>query len=329
MGNKVISLIDDTKAAPEDRLKLAVNTFRLPTDNARDEDELLASVVGLYLLKNLMVSDYIEVGEGLSKQELNVYKLLTKAVLVALKHTKDIKLMHVLADKKKALDSDIETDTCAYGIYPDLHNIHKYSSGEESHVIEWFSTKKLVFTSFRKIEKGKPVYFFTDENKAALSKAKQKDLTYITFRCGNDLCTNSFPLKENTKEKVITCPLDDCGLKTNIWDRLRQIQKLKKDFASGKEELEKGDVELSKEIFRDCIDDWDRMIIRPYRELIAVEFAYVKTLYHERGDRERMLVEGNQMGKIVNKNRAIDPMKPPPEEGEEITSKMIEINKVK
>ena len=54
----------------------------------RDEDELLASVVGLYLLKNLMVSDYIEVGEGLSKQELNVYKLLTKAVLVALKHTK-------------------------------------------------------------------------------------------------------------------------------------------------------------------------------------------------------------------------------------------------
>ena len=28
--------------------------------------------------------------------------------------------------------------------------------------------------------------------------------------------------------------MEDCGLKTNIWDRLRLIQRLKKDFASAK-----------------------------------------------------------------------------------------------
>ena len=46
-------------------------------------------------------------------------------------------------------------------------------------------------------------------------------------------------LQENTKEKIIACPLDDCGLKTNIWERLKLIQRLKKDFASTKQEFEK------------------------------------------------------------------------------------------
>ena len=82
------------------------------------------------------------------------------------------------------------------------------------------------------------------------------------FRCGNELCTNSFPLKENTKEKIISCPLEDCGLKTNIWERLRLIQKLKKDFASAKEELERNEVTLARDILKDTIEEWDRIIIR-------------------------------------------------------------------
>jgi len=76
------------------------------------------------------------------------------------------------------------------------------------------------------------------------------------------LCTNSFPLKENTKEKIISCPLEDCGLKTNIWERLRLIQKLKKDFASAKEELERNEVTLARDILKDTIEEWDRIIIR-------------------------------------------------------------------
>jgi hypothetical protein len=31
-----------------------------------------------------------------------------------------------------------------------------------------------------------------------------------------------------------SCPVEDCGIKTNIWDRLRLIQRLKKDFAAAK-----------------------------------------------------------------------------------------------
>ena len=75
----------------------------------------------------------------------------------------------------------------------------------------------------------------------------------------------SFPLKENTKEKIISCPLDDCGIKTNIWERLKLIQKLKKDFASAKEEFKKNDVSMAKDILKLTIDEWDRIILRPYR----------------------------------------------------------------
>jgi len=233
-------LLNNLESVPEDRLKIAADTFRLTVQDSSEEEELLASVVGFYLLKNLAVSGYINSPTGNSKLEVKVYNLLTRAMLVAIKHTSGIKLMNVTSEKKGILDTELVTDVCGYGIYPQLYNIKKHSSGESSHVIEWFSTKKMVFTSFRRIEQGSPVCLFTDENKLKNGKEKPADL--ITFRCGNDLCKNSFPLKENTKEKIITCPLDECGLKTNIWDRLRQIQKLKKDFTSGKEELNKGDV---------------------------------------------------------------------------------------
>merc|ERR1739842_263948 len=89
----------------------------------------------------------------------------------------------------------------------------------------------------------------------------------ITFRCANEICPNYFPLKENTKEKIISCPLDDCGIKTNIWERLKLIQRLKKDFAAAKVEFEKSDVSLCKDILKPTIDEWDRIIVRPYKEV--------------------------------------------------------------
>lgn len=317
-----VAKLINTQEVPEDRLKMAVETFRLPIDNISEEEETLASVLGYYLLRNLSVSGYVPSPAA----QTDVYQLLVRAILVAMRHISGIQLINMPADKKGILEADVQTDFCGYGIYPQLFKIKKYGSGEKSHVIQWFSTKKMVFTSYRKIEKDSPVILFTDEKKLSEAKAKPSDL--ITFRCGNDLCQNYFPLKENTKEKVVTCPLDECGLKTNIWDRLRQIQKLKKDFVSGKEQLDKGDVGLARDIFKDVIEEWDRMILRPYRELMSVEDAYVKTLICERGDRERLLFEGNQMGKIVNTKKPVNVMEPNPEENEEKTiSKMIEIKK--
>ena len=46
----------------------------------------------------------------------------------------------------------------------------------------------------------------------------------ITFRCSKDSCEVGFPLKENTKEKVIVCPIKECGKETNVWLKLKRIQ---------------------------------------------------------------------------------------------------------
>ena len=46
----------------------------------------------------------------------------------------------------------------------------------------------------------------------------------ITFRCSNESCEVGFPLKENTKEKVIACPMKECGKETNVWLKLKRIQ---------------------------------------------------------------------------------------------------------
>ena len=46
----------------------------------------------------------------------------------------------------------------------------------------------------------------------------------ITFRCSKESCEVGFPLKENTKEKVIVCPIKECGKETNVWLKLKRIQ---------------------------------------------------------------------------------------------------------
>ena len=131
-------------------------------------------------------------------------------------------------------------------------------------------------------------------------------------------------LQENTKEKVIACPIDDCGLKTNIWERLKLIQRLKKDFTSAKEEFENSEVGVCKDILKVTIDEWDRIIVRPYREVEQLQSLYLKCLICEVADTEREFVEGNIMGHIMNKKNK--PNVYPTDEQSEMTTKTFTIN---
>ena len=129
--------------------------------------------------------------------------------------------------------------------------------------------------------------------------------------------------QENTKEKVIACPIDDCGLKTNIWERLKLIQRLKKDFTSAKEEFENSEVGVCKDILKITIDEWDRIIQRPYREVEQLQSLYLKCLICEVADTEREFVEGNIMGHIMNKKNKTNVY--PTDEQSEMTTKTFTI----
>ena len=56
------------------------------------------------------------------------------------------------------------------------------------------------------------------------------------------------------------------------------IQRLKKDFAAAKEEFEAGEVGVCRDILKTTIDEWDRIIVRPYREVEQLQTLYLKCL---------------------------------------------------
>ncbi len=48
---------------------------------------------------------------------------------------------------------------------------------------------------------------------------------WINFRCASyPACKVAFPLKENTKEKLIQCPMEGCEKSTNVYLKLKRIQ---------------------------------------------------------------------------------------------------------
>ena len=122
-----------------------------------------------------------------------------------------------------------------------------------------------------------------------------------------------------------SCPLDDCGIKTNIWERLKLIQRLKKDFAAAKEEFLKSDVSLCKDILKPTIDEWDRIIVRPYKEVEQLQNLYVKSLVCELADNERMCIEGNQFGHLVSTRHKINIMPEDEDPENKITTKTFTI----
>jgi len=324
--SKITALIGKN-VKPEESLSMAAKTFNLNVSHATDEEKLVSSLLGLYLLRNLVVSGYVQLpskdNTKLSPDEADVFQLLERAVLVALYHTKPIELLDVPKYKSDFIDGKIKEDICGFGIYPDLYEIESAGSGPEKHVISWFIDKKMLISSFRRLEKGQAVCLVENAPTGAQQKPAANDM--ITFRCANELCTCSFPLKENTKEKIITCPLDDCGIKTNIWERLKLIQRLKKDFAAAKVEFEKSDVTLCKDILKPTIDEWDRIIVRPYKEVEQLQSLYVKSLLCEKGDNERLCIEGNQFGHLVTKKHKINVMPEDEDPENKITTKTFNI----
>ena len=62
-------------------------------------------------------------------------------------------------------------------------------------MFSWNLDKKLVMTSFRKVEAGQPVCLLDSQNQAKQENGKVQATDMITFRCANEICENYFPLK--------------------------------------------------------------------------------------------------------------------------------------
>jgi len=131
----------EIESAPEE-LRTAVKTLNLSIPYSKDDDKLIAALVGLYLTKNLVSSGYVRIPSkdktNLSNDELDVFKVLERAVMVALYHTRPIELLDVPKKKTGYQETPVTTDPCAFGIYPDLPQIEAAGKGRIISEIEHY-----------------------------------------------------------------------------------------------------------------------------------------------------------------------------------------------
>ena len=86
----VVDALESSKSVVPAELEAVAKTFRLPVDKATDDEKLVAATLALFFLSCLEVSDFTKAGSGpgLSRDQLAVFTLLQRAILVALFHTK-------------------------------------------------------------------------------------------------------------------------------------------------------------------------------------------------------------------------------------------------
>lgn len=93
-------------------------------------------------------------------------------------------------------------------------------------------------------------------------------------------CTISFPLTEKTNEKMIKCPLEDCGAETNIWKCLKRIVELKQDHLTARKEAEKKVLRTAIHFLTDIIAELETFVDRPYRFMTTLEHDLKNLMLH-------------------------------------------------
>ena len=112
----------------------------------------------------------------------------------------------------------------------------------------------------------------------------------VTFRCSNlESCSAGFPLSENTKEKLIHCPMADCGAETNVWLKLKKIHELKALHTQmRKTAFSKTDDAVRT--LKVLMVEWEKILFRPYEDVSRLDrdLRVVLMLQHADADKEWM-----------------------------------------
>ena len=112
--------------------------------------------------------------------------------------------------------SEIPLKKFAIGVYPEYNTKLANSKPQEvANVLSFFHRGALFLQSVRRLTKGQVVNLHTS---AAQASAISFPANMINHSCSGKDCSLSFPL-DKAADNPITCPLEDCGIQTNIWKR--------------------------------------------------------------------------------------------------------------
>ncbi len=245
-----------------------------------NDEAVLSAAVAACLVRALRVSGYCSgQGENLSGSEHAAAKALYAAVTIALRHAMSITILDP-SQLAKPMDvfkrETFPARTFAIGIFPAASKLRTCAkagqSDDEPDAFVFFHGGKLISLMNKGARKGQALKLVSavdpDESKEEVEVINEM----ITFRCSNEKCEVGFPLRENTKEKVITCPMGDCAKETNVWLKLKRIQELKKlRREQVAKNIEKEDWTEVVENLRYLVAEWEKIVCRPYKEFANLE----------------------------------------------------------
>lgn len=241
--------------------------FALKTEDVK---EFEVYVVAALLMKALRKVGYFQ-GNDDSKSENLVAKMLCKAIGIATQLAEPIFCLNPPQNVEEICDlQSVPYKMFGIGIFPALTTLKQKSAVKKSefgpNTFSIYHNNRLVLLSFRNTESGKLISIPPKLEEENLELNEE----FITFRCSNSECEIGFPLKENTKEKLINCPM--CQKQTNIWLKLKRIQELKELYKDKtKSALIKGEWKESIKALKHLISEWEVIIFRPYKDISAME----------------------------------------------------------
>ena len=217
---KIDEWVKSAGLSPTARLALRM-VFIEPPAVMNDDPEDASTVV----LTGLLVELTRKVGfAGKTPEEMH------KCVLIARRHA--VKMSALDAPKPgQRHDQPPGAHTFAVGIYPDLGALVWTRGLGVANCFAFRKNDRLILQALRRIKSGDrlkaiPLEGSGDDDSETNPETNPDSglnaADLITFRCSGDECQVGFPLKENTKEKLIKCPV--CQKETNIWLKLKKIQ---------------------------------------------------------------------------------------------------------
>jgi len=98
---------------------------------------------------------------------------------------------------------------------------------------------------------------------------------YSLFRCaGFPDCDTVYPLKSNTHENRVTCPAEECGTDTKVYQRLQAIQNLKQRYEDARKTLLKGQIKYVLEgvvLLNNMLLEWEKLVYGDYVEKVLIK----------------------------------------------------------
>lgn len=276
-----------------ERLKRGREIFEMNTSNLSKEEFFYGVLLSEYFYECLLKIEYLK-----KKEDLEFKKLCFKAVIIALRHHVPISFLTRPEDNSALLKLKVFPKVeYAYGLYPSFNKLAFRSvSNDTDDIFVHFVRDVCVVQSIKKIPKDRPISF----KLATGSMSVLNDI--VAYKCSNPECTLSFPLKEKTNEKVVKCPLEECGKETNIWMKLKRLHELKKEAEVAREIFQgstgKKTFKESVEILQRVISEFETFLHRPYKGISKMEDEMKKMILMEKFEQEEEWT--NQTGSHCN-----------------------------